>query len=104
MAGARLDHLIACAAVAVPLMTTVALLRGYRLSRLEAFLDPWADPFGRGYQLIAARAVPHEPSRELRPTPYGKSQRSTATAALARWPVIQRGHGSLRTKKRTIVR
>ncbi len=51
-AGARLDHLGACGLVAVPVMATIALVRGYRLSRLESFLDPWADPFGQGYQLI----------------------------------------------------
>ncbi len=51
-AGARLDHLCACGLVAVPLMASVAALRGYRMGRIEGFLDPWADPSGQGYQLI----------------------------------------------------
>jgi cell division protein FtsW len=28
------------------------MLSGYRMSRLQSFLDPWGDPFGHGYQLI----------------------------------------------------
>jgi cell division protein FtsW len=51
-AGARLDHLAACGAIVLPALGSLALVRGYRLSRLEAFVDPWADPFGQGYQLI----------------------------------------------------
>ena len=26
----------------------------YRLQRLVAFLDPWSDPYGKGYQLLTA--------------------------------------------------
>ena len=52
LAGARLDHLAASALLATPVLATLALARGYRVGRLEAFLDPWADPVGRGYQLV----------------------------------------------------
>ncbi len=51
-AGVRIDHLAVCAALALPLMSGLALLSGYRVSRLQSFLDPWGDPFGHGYQLI----------------------------------------------------
>ncbi len=51
-AGARLWHLAilglpATAAVAVAIQT-----EGYRMTRLQAFLDPWADPSGSGYHII----------------------------------------------------
>lgn len=51
-AGARLDHLAACALVAVPLVVATAALADYRLQRFQGFFDPWADPLGGGYQLI----------------------------------------------------
>jgi cell division protein FtsW len=51
-AGARIDHLAACGLLVLPPLASVAMLAGYRVQRLEAFLDPWADPFGQGYQLI----------------------------------------------------
>ena len=51
-AGARLDHLGAAALISLPALFFAATARGYRLSRLEAFLNPWEDPFGQGYQLI----------------------------------------------------
>lgn len=41
--------LTGAAAVAVPLMILVA---PYRMARFLAFLDPWADPKGKGYQII----------------------------------------------------
>ncbi len=42
-------------ALAVPLMAGLALtlwLAPYRRQRLLAFLDPWSDPMGRGYQVL----------------------------------------------------
>jgi cell division protein FtsW len=51
-AGARLLHLGAVAAAVVPVAALVAIARPYRVERLQALLDPWADPFGEGYQLV----------------------------------------------------
>lgn len=51
LAGARLWQFFAL--VFVGLMAVVALIvfEEYRLKRVTSFLDPWADPFGSGYQL-----------------------------------------------------
>ncbi len=54
LAGVRVWHfgLIALAAIAtVGLLTLIA---PYRLERVIAFLDPWADPFDSGFQLVQA--------------------------------------------------
>jgi cell division protein FtsW len=51
VAGARLrDFLLVCAAGGAAI-GVLAMTAGYRLERLLAFLDPWADPFKSGFQL-----------------------------------------------------
>ena len=51
IAGARWrDFLIFSAAVAA-LLAVAAVSSPYRVERLITFLDPWADPFGSGFQL-----------------------------------------------------
>jgi cell division protein FtsW len=52
VAGARFRHLALCAAVAAPLGAFLVWHSRYRLDRVLAFLDPWADPRGRGYQAV----------------------------------------------------
>ena len=49
--GARLSGFIFCFVVAAVSMSALAMSSDYRLQRLMGFLDPWADPFGSGYQL-----------------------------------------------------
>jgi cell division protein FtsW len=51
LAGAKLWQFFAL--VFVGLMAVVALIvfEEYRMRRITSFLDPWADPFGSGYQL-----------------------------------------------------
>lgn len=51
-AGARLVHLGALALVGVAGFVGLILAAPYRLQRITAFLDPWADPLGAGYQSI----------------------------------------------------
>ena len=51
LAGARLRYVIAMTAIAVAGFTLLALTAGYRVRRLTAFLDPWADPYNSGFQL-----------------------------------------------------
>jgi cell division protein FtsW len=51
-AGARLLHLAAVAAAALPCVAYLAFAESYRLQRLAAFTDPWGDPLGSGYQLV----------------------------------------------------
>ena len=51
-AGARLRHLVTGGAMIGGLGMGLVYLEGYRWARLTAFMDPWADPQGTGYQTI----------------------------------------------------
>lgn len=51
-AGARLRHLGSLALIGVAGLVGLIAAAPYRLQRITAFLDPWADPLGAGYQSI----------------------------------------------------
>ena len=51
LAGANLAHLAAMAVFAV-LAIIAAGLRGYQIERIQAWLNPWADPMGKGFHTI----------------------------------------------------
>jgi len=51
VAGARLRDFLLFFIAALAAMTTLALTSPYRMKRLTAFLDPWADPYDSGFQL-----------------------------------------------------
>ncbi|HUC93134.1 MAG TPA: stage V sporulation protein E [Paenibacillus sp.] len=51
-AGARMAHLGSLALVGVAGLVGLILAAPYRLQRITAFLDPWQDPLGAGYQAI----------------------------------------------------
>ena len=51
LAGVKLRHFIALVAIAAAAMAVIAVSSAYRMKRLTAFLDPWADPFNSGFQL-----------------------------------------------------
>jgi cell division protein FtsW len=51
LAGARLRYVIAMTAIAISGFAVLAVSSSYRLRRLTAFLDPWADPYNSGFQL-----------------------------------------------------
>jgi cell division protein FtsW len=49
--GARLRDFALCLLVAASGLVALAVTSPYRLQRLLAFLDPWADPYASGFQL-----------------------------------------------------
>ncbi|SDE77079.1 spore cortex peptidoglycan biosynthesis regulator SpoVE [Fontibacillus panacisegetis] len=51
-AGARIRHLAGLAAFGALGFVGLILAAPYRLQRITAFLDPWSDPLGAGYQII----------------------------------------------------
>jgi cell division protein FtsW len=51
VAGARLRDFLTVCAIGAAGIGLVAVSSGYRLQRLTAFLNPWADPFNSGFQL-----------------------------------------------------
>jgi cell division protein FtsW len=51
VAGARVRDFALFFSAAVIAMATLAITSPYRMKRLTAFLDPWADPFDSGFQL-----------------------------------------------------
>jgi len=52
LAGAPIRHLAWALAPALPLLVVAVWLAPYRLRRITAFLDPWSDPRGGGFQII----------------------------------------------------
>lgn len=53
-AGARVSHLLALGGAGLGLVVAAIAAAPYRMRRITAFLDPWADPQGKGYQTIQA--------------------------------------------------
>nr|WP_136250326.1 cell division protein FtsW [Ningiella ruwaisensis] len=51
LAGAKLWQFFAIAFAGLSAVVTLIVFSEYRMRRITAFLDPWADPFGTGYQL-----------------------------------------------------
>lgn len=54
LAGVRFWHFLISVSVAVALMGAIMWMEPYRVARLLSYRDPWADPFGTGFQLIQA--------------------------------------------------
>lgn len=54
LGGANLPRLMGPVLAGVPLLGAAILLEPYRMRRLTSFTDPFADPFGDGYQLANA--------------------------------------------------
>ncbi len=54
VAGARLRHFLLLVLVAGALAALLVVAEPYRVARMTAFTDPWAAPFGGGYQLTQA--------------------------------------------------
>ncbi|MCY4509940.1 MAG: putative lipid II flippase FtsW [Acidobacteria bacterium] len=54
-AGVPYRHLAGLTVFLVPLLFAVLLSAPYRVQRVLAFLDPWADPQGAGYQVIQSQ-------------------------------------------------
>ena len=52
--GVRMRHLATLAGALVVLVLLLALLEPYRRARLTAFLDPWSDAQGSGFQSVQA--------------------------------------------------
>lgn len=51
LAGVRLTQFLAVIAACVAVLVATVLISPYRMKRLTAFTDPWADQFNSGYQL-----------------------------------------------------
>jgi len=52
LAGVRISHLSISILVVTSLMTLILWMEPYRVVRLLSYRDPWADPFGSGFQLV----------------------------------------------------
>src|SRR5215510_7441307 len=50
--GARVAHMGLIAAAALPLCAVAVAMKPYRLRRMVAFMNPWSDPQGSGFQII----------------------------------------------------
>ncbi|MCX2977292.1 putative lipid II flippase FtsW [Halieaceae bacterium IMCC11814] len=52
LAGVRLIHVLAIGLAALGALVPLVMMEPYRVKRLTAYLDPWADPYNSGFQLI----------------------------------------------------
>lgn len=54
LGGVNMPRMFGPVLVLLPVLALLAIAEPYRVSRLTSFADPWADPFGSGYQLTNA--------------------------------------------------
>jgi cell division protein FtsW len=54
LGGVRFWHFLVCIAAGVAAVAVLTLISPYRLERVTGFLNPWADPFNSGFQLVQA--------------------------------------------------
>jgi cell division protein FtsW len=52
LAGARPRHMLAIAGAALPVVGLLIAMKPYRWRRMVAFMNPWDDPQGSGFQII----------------------------------------------------
>ncbi len=52
LGGARLTYLAAVVLLSLPVIYILIASSPYRWKRVMAFIDPWQDPFGSGFQLV----------------------------------------------------
>jgi cell division protein FtsW len=54
LGGVRFWHFTAVAGIGIGGIVAMTLISPYRMGRVTSFLDPWADPFNTGFQLVQA--------------------------------------------------
>lgn len=54
LGGVRFSHFLMVILAGVVGLVMLTVLSPYRMARVTGFIDPWADPFGSGYQLTHA--------------------------------------------------
>ncbi len=52
IAGARITHILTLALISLPYIYKILFSAGYRKKRIIAFLDPWNDSTGAGFQMV----------------------------------------------------
>jgi len=52
LAGAKLWQFFALILTGIALVVGLIVFEPYRMARVVGFLEPWDDPFGKGYQLV----------------------------------------------------
>ncbi|MDQ7001432.1 MAG: putative lipid II flippase FtsW, partial [Ghiorsea sp.] len=53
--GVPFRHLLGLFLATIPLLAVIVMAAPYRVARLTSFVDPWADRFGSGYQLVQSQ-------------------------------------------------
>jgi cell division protein FtsW len=51
-AGVNYRYIVGFGLASLPALYVLLMSSGYRRRRVEAFLDPWSDPLGNGYQMV----------------------------------------------------
>lgn len=54
LGGVRFGHFMLVVGAGIGGMVALTLIAPYRMNRVTSFLDPWADPYNTGFQLVQA--------------------------------------------------